>query len=451
MATNTYVAIQSATVSGSSTGVVTFANIPQTYTDLIIVSSVTYSADGYINQLRFNDDSNTNYSYTRITGNGSTAASSSLPNINYAFGGWSGTVPTTNIIQIMNYSNSTTHKTVLTRTNLTTDRVVAYANLWRSTNAITKITLTQEASTNYTSGTWTLYGIAAEGTNPAPKATGGVLYSDSTYYYHVFGSTGTFTPLQSISADILVVAGGGGGAGGGDEPSGGGGAGGLLTFTSQSLTATGYTCTVGGGGTAGGYSFKGSDGGASQFGALTAAAGGGAGGWKNGAGGIGNAGGSGGGGSGWASPSQRSGGQASPSGQGNAGGAGTTGGVPYGSGGGGGAGAVGQDANTGSTGGGNGGIGATSTFINAIGAATGAGQYVSNNYYFAGGGGGGSFGSGARAGLGGYGGGGAGVAVDTTTGTPGTANTGGGAGASAGNISGAAGGSGIIVVRYAKV
>jgi hypothetical protein len=72
--------------------------------------------------------------------------------------------------------------------------------------------------------------------------------SDGTYYYHMFPFTGTFTPTQSITADVLVIAGGGGGGG---NWGGGGGAGGLLYFSSQSLTATGYTCTVGAGGTGG--------------------------------------------------------------------------------------------------------------------------------------------------------------------------------------------------------
>lgn len=158
---STYTPIATYTASGSQS-VITFSSVPQTYTDLIIVSSVIWTTDGYINAMRFNSDSGNNYSYTRITGDGSTAASSQLSNINYAFGGWTGVAPATNIIQIMNYSNSTTYKTSLVRTNVVGDRVVAYVNLWRNTAAITNITLTHETSQNYTAGsTFTLYGITA--------------------------------------------------------------------------------------------------------------------------------------------------------------------------------------------------------------------------------------------------------------------------------------------------
>lgn len=158
---STYTPIATYTASGSQS-TITFSSIPQTYTDLIIVSSVTWTTDGYINAMRFNGDSGTNYSYTRITGDGSTAVSTRLSNINYAFGGWTGVSPATNIVQIMNYSNSTTYKTSLVRTNVVGDRVVAYANVWRNTAAITSIILVHETSQNYTAGsTFTLYGIQA--------------------------------------------------------------------------------------------------------------------------------------------------------------------------------------------------------------------------------------------------------------------------------------------------
>ena len=42
------------------------------------------------------------------------------------------------------------------------------------------------------------------------KASGGLIYTDSAYVYHVFISNGTFTPIQSLIADISVIAGGGG-------------------------------------------------------------------------------------------------------------------------------------------------------------------------------------------------------------------------------------------------
>jgi hypothetical protein len=260
------------------------------------------------------------------------------------------------------------------------------------------------------------------------KARGGTVNTDGTYWYHTFTGSGTFTPTQSLTADILVVAGGGGSNN--DSP-GGGGAGGLLTFTSQSLTATNYTCTVGSGGA---YATNGDN---SQFGSLTACVGGGRGGGNAGA--VGN-GGSGGGGTGGGTITAGTG----TSGQGNNGGAGYSAGSPYGGGGGGGAGAAGNAGR--STSDGAGGVGATSSLINAMGAATSTGQLSGGNYYYAGGGGGN--GGLSTAGVGGLGGGGTGQSVGTTTSTNGTANTGGGAGG--GNVTQArTGGSGIIIIRYA--
>jgi hypothetical protein len=58
----------------------------------------------------------------------------------------------------MNYSNTTTYKTSLVRTN--NDRVAAVVNLWRSTAAITTIKLEEVVTGDIATGsTFTLYGI----------------------------------------------------------------------------------------------------------------------------------------------------------------------------------------------------------------------------------------------------------------------------------------------------
>jgi len=78
---------------------------------------------------------------------------------------------------------------------------------------------------------------------------GGIItiYTDSgtTYRVHTFLTSGTFTPMDSLSVDCLVV---GGGGGGGAGRGGGGGAGGMLYRTGLSVTAQSYTITIGGGG-----------------------------------------------------------------------------------------------------------------------------------------------------------------------------------------------------------
>lgn len=430
MATNTYVALKTTTV-GSGVSTFDITSIPSGYTDLILVANAACTATGQYIALRFNSDSGTNYSDTVLEGNGSSATSNRESNLNRVQMVYQrGTDSTFGTIQwhIQNYSNSTTYKTVLGRWNFAGDGVTAGVSTWRNTNAITSITVL--TSGTFVSGSsFTVYGVAAEGA--LAKATGGAIYSDSQYWYHAFGASGTFTPTQSLTADILVVAGGGGGgwtSGGGFH--GGGGAGGLLGFSSQSLTATGYTVTVGAGGAVNALGVD------SQFGALTLVKGGGYG-AKSGT--AAATGGSGGGGSEY---NTYTAGGSGTSGQGNAGGTGASGST-NGGGGGGGAGAAGSNFGSG---GGAGGVG-VSTY-NSWSQATGIGQSISGIYYLAGGGGGTA--DAGTPGAGGYGGGGIGSKYNSSTGGNGLPFTGGGGGAGGGNQTGGNGGSGIVIVRYAK-
>ena len=146
---------------GSAAASVTFSSIVSTYTDLIIVQSSQVSAGGY-NRITFNGDTGTNYSNTQLYGTGTVAGTSRLSTFAYIQSGYNtASTQDTHIHQIMNYANSTTFKTTLTRFNDTGDIVGASVGLWRSTAAINSITITQ-GSGNYSIGsTFTLYGIKA--------------------------------------------------------------------------------------------------------------------------------------------------------------------------------------------------------------------------------------------------------------------------------------------------
>jgi len=460
MATPTYTPIETYTVSGSSTNTITFGTggtIPQTYTDLILVVALPSGQNsGSSIQINSDTDFTNNYSRTVLTGNGSSATSyrnngSSNPTANHDLGALR---PNGNlIVHLQNYSNNTTYKTILTRGGGASNDLVAEVMLWKGTSPITSFIFGTDGGNLAAGTTATLYGIANAAIG-APKATGGIITYDNTYYYHTFGASGTFTPQQSLTADILVVAGGGGGANNqyGNSAGGGGGAGGLLGFASQSLTATGYTVTVGAGGSAGTTGAVSGTGGDSQFGALTLVKGGGRGaGWAGGFYGATN-GGSGGGGAGFgALQAGVGGGGSATSGQGYAGGSSVYDYPTYStypSAGGGGAGAVGQSASS-ATVGGNGGVG-LSTY-SSWSQVTGIGQNVSGTYYLAGGGGAGGY-SGVSYGTGGSGGGGTGANVGTSVAQSGIANTGGGGGGGGNGTPGAAGagGSGVVIIRYLK-
>jgi hypothetical protein len=454
MTVNTYDELQTTVLTTAAASVTFNLSSITGYTDLVLVTSLKITTGGATNdRLQFNGDAGGNYSNTVLYGTGSTAGSyrSSSATIGSIMDDVTSTEFTVNVHHIMNYANTTTHKTTVGRSSPTGSAVQANVGVWRNTAAITSVTVISGASTFVAGSTFSLYGIKAWVNETTPKATGGYVSQDSTYWYHAFPFSSTFTPNQSLTADILCVAGGGGGG----YFEGGGGAGGLLTFTSQSLTATNYAITVGAGG-AGDSSIagSGSNGTNSQFGALTAAVGGGGGGsFENNGNNDGASGGSGGGGGGGDNAGILGTGGGFTSGQGYAGGNGSLRSTYHAGGGGGGAGAAGQSAANADTPG-NGGIGATSALINAIGAATTLGQYSAGNYYFAGGGGGGANNTIAltlnNGGLGGGGNGGYGPT--NAQGTNGLVSTGGGGGGNANNNSqpGPYGGSGIVVVRYAK-
>lgn len=157
---STYTPIATTTL-GSTTASVTFSSISGTYTDLVIVCGnlkyVTGDDDAFV---RFNSDTGTNYSWTQLNGSGATASSnrgtstSGIRSIN----GMSTTDVGTTIINVQNYSNTTTNKTTLSRHSTTF--AGAFVGLWRNTAAITSVTIINLGAGGFATGsTFTLYGV----------------------------------------------------------------------------------------------------------------------------------------------------------------------------------------------------------------------------------------------------------------------------------------------------
>ena len=158
--TATYDKIATTTL-GSTQSSVTFSSISSAYTDLVLVCNVTKTASSNT-AFRLNSDTGSNYSTTFIEGNGTTVSSSRLTSTTQGSIDYSDTTvnPVPSITHFMNYSNTTTNKTSLTRSGR--EYVYAYVNLWRNTAAISTI-LVFAASGNYVAGSmFTLYGIKAE-------------------------------------------------------------------------------------------------------------------------------------------------------------------------------------------------------------------------------------------------------------------------------------------------
>jgi hypothetical protein len=155
------------TTLGSATATVTFSSIPSTYTDLILQTSPkTSDGSGYF-QVFPNNDTGSNYSRTVLQGNGSSASSNRNSNssnglqINCATSSQdANSYPVT--IHLMNYANTNTNKTALTRAGGTSVGLVeAYVWLYRSTSAITSLVIKANTTTFAVGSTFTIYGIKA--------------------------------------------------------------------------------------------------------------------------------------------------------------------------------------------------------------------------------------------------------------------------------------------------
>jgi hypothetical protein len=157
---STYTPIATYTTSGSQASY-TFTSIPSTYTDLILI--IQGAADvSTTTALRVNGDTGSNYSFTYILGNGSSASSGRGSNQTNMVGTDISTSQTTLVGQFQNYSNTTTYKTVLTRGGAGDMDTIACVNLWRNTAAINSITAYLASPRYFINGTTlTLYGIAA--------------------------------------------------------------------------------------------------------------------------------------------------------------------------------------------------------------------------------------------------------------------------------------------------
>jgi hypothetical protein len=458
--TTTMNLIAKQTVGASGAANITFSNIPQTFTDLLIKVSARSTEADNASSLRcyFNGDTG-NVTVTELRAIGSTVASYS---VSYAQAGYvaagQSTVNTFGSadIYVPNYTTSNTKSSsgdiVQTSSTAGENYAVFSARKWNSTAAITSITLTTAASPWVEFSEFTLYGISNSSTqNPTtPYASGGdVITTDGTYWYHAFKYSGSFTPLKNLTCDYLVVAGGGGGSsyGGG----GGGGAGGLRSTVTATggggslesalslTTNTVYTVSIGAGGAGTGTTNNGVNGSNSVFSTITSTGGGGGGYYNSPTGNAGSSGGSGGGG-GVSESSGSPAGGARTTNQGYAGGSGAarSGSYPT-AGGGGGAGVVGANGAFNSAGG----LGGNGVQITALATPTETGA---DSGYYAGGGAGwlASYGGGS----GGLGGGGN-AGTGSTNAFAGDANTGGGGGGAANGVGSGNGGSGIIIVRYA--
>lgn len=152
------------TTLGATAASIDFTSISSAFTDLRLVV-VFGTSNGNDVRLRFNNSGATDYSWTRLLGDG-TASSSRFSNQTYielSPGVASPTTPTAmTIIDIFSYAGST-NKTVLVSTsmdrNTSGGAVSRIVGLWRSTSAITDVKFFTSGADLPIGTTATLYGI----------------------------------------------------------------------------------------------------------------------------------------------------------------------------------------------------------------------------------------------------------------------------------------------------
>ena len=165
--TATYDCIATTTL-GSATRSITFSSIPNTYTDLLVLLSARSEGTDGDSFFTINANTGANYSYRRLSGDGSTATSNSSTG---ATGGYWAYIPpnsyTSNTfgnvsLYIPNYTSSNNKSFSVdgvseNNSSGATCRLVA--GLWAQTSAITSLEFTTYGADLNQYSTATLYGI----------------------------------------------------------------------------------------------------------------------------------------------------------------------------------------------------------------------------------------------------------------------------------------------------
>ena len=165
-----YESISTTTLTGNQS-TITFSSIPSTYKHLqlrFIAKTDRAETDDYV-LMKLNSDATANYSWHIIRGNGSAAiaggsANASNIRLEYAASGNSGAsnIFAASVLDILDYADTNKYKTtrILNGMDLNGSGWIYFSSgNWRSTSAITSITLTPSFGTNFMQySSFALYG-----------------------------------------------------------------------------------------------------------------------------------------------------------------------------------------------------------------------------------------------------------------------------------------------------
>ncbi len=152
-----------ATTSGGSTSI-TFSSIPSTYKHLQI-RGIAAGVNNTFADMTFNGDTSSIYAQHDIYGDGASAGAeaganranipvTALPNVANIFNGF--------VIDILDYSDTNKFKTARVLQGRDTNgggTIYFMSGLWRSTSAISSITITSRSGNIASNSTFALYGV----------------------------------------------------------------------------------------------------------------------------------------------------------------------------------------------------------------------------------------------------------------------------------------------------
>ena len=148
---------------GSTANTVTFSSIPSSYRDLcLVISAAVPSANA---SYTINNDTSSTYNWVTLEGNGSTVSSVNNGDTFGLFANnyivWYSSNQTLVTMDILDYSATDKHKTILTRANRPDNAINAVVCRWPSTAAITSLRLNANTSNFAAGSTFALYGVSA--------------------------------------------------------------------------------------------------------------------------------------------------------------------------------------------------------------------------------------------------------------------------------------------------
>ena len=151
------------TTLNANTSDVTFSSITGSYTDLVLIVNTECTIFDQSVRIQYNGDTGTNYSYVNGFAYSAGTLSQAANNVGHTrIAATTATnVPNIWIANFMDYSNTTTNKTHISRGNGMGDQssTEVFCGTWRNTAAITSIKIYLSSGNFKSGGVFTLYGI----------------------------------------------------------------------------------------------------------------------------------------------------------------------------------------------------------------------------------------------------------------------------------------------------